>query len=127
MRALGKVNPLCPQELGKRQLDPVKDRLNELDQLPGKETRLTSGTSTSGRRTVFTLRSPTADQATRWPPGQQAAMQAQQTAQQANARAQLGEQFSEFSISIARQQTPTSASADQTVAERKAKDALDQW
>lgn len=123
----GKVNPFARKKWVDRQLDPVKDRLNELDQLQAKNAADIRDVDQRAQNGIHAAQS-TADQANQVATtANQAAMQAQQTAQQANDKtAQLGETVSNLDQYRPVNNTDIRFRPGQTVLNDKAKDALDQ-
>jgi outer membrane protein OmpA-like peptidoglycan-associated protein len=82
----GKVNPFARKKWVNRQLDPVKDRLNELDQLQAKNANDIKDVDSRAQAGIHQAQS-TADQATQTATtASNTATQAQQQAQQANAQ-----------------------------------------
>jgi outer membrane protein OmpA-like peptidoglycan-associated protein len=81
----GKVNPFARKKWVKRQIDPVKDRLNELDQLQAKNAKDIKDVDARAQAGIHQAQS-TADQASQTAStANSTAGQAQQTAQQASA------------------------------------------
>jgi len=123
----GHMNPFARKKWVKRQLDPVKDRLNELDQLSAKNANDIKDVDSRAQAGIHQAQS-TADQAS------QTAQSASSTAGQAqslaqNASAQTGklnttvaglDQYSKVS------DTEIRFRSGQTALNAKAKDALDQ-
>jgi outer membrane protein OmpA-like peptidoglycan-associated protein len=123
----GKVNPFARKKWVKRQMDPVKDRLNELDQLQAKNARDIKDVDERAQAGIRQAQS-TADQA-----GQTAttanntATQAQQTAQQASAQtAKLNGTVSTLDQYQKVNDIEIRFRAGQTTLNDKAKSALDQ-
>ena len=123
----GKVNPFARKKWVNRQLDPVKDRLNELDQLQAKNAADIKDVDQRAQNGIHAAQS-TADQANQVASAAtQAAQQAQQTAQQANDKnAQLGETVANLDQYKPLTNTDIRFRPGQTVLNQKAKDALDQ-
>jgi outer membrane protein OmpA-like peptidoglycan-associated protein len=123
----GKVNPFARKKWVDRQLDPVKDRLNELDQLQAKNAADIRDVDQRAQNGIHAAQS-TADQANQVATtANQTAAQAQQTAQQASDKtAQLGETVSNLDQYRSINDTEIHFRPGQTVLNDKAKDALDQ-
>ena len=123
----GKVNPFARKKWVNRQLDPVKDRLNELDQLQAKNASDIKDVDQRAQNGIHAAQS-TADQANQVASAAtQSAQQAQQTAQQANDKnAQLGQTVANLDQYHPLTNTDIRFRPGQTVLNQKAKDALDQ-
>ncbi len=123
----GHMNPFARKKWVNRQLDPVKDRLNELDQLQAKNAADIKDVDQRAQNGIHAAQS-TADQANQVASAAtQAAQQAQQTAQQANDKnAQLGETVANLDQYKPLTNTDIRFRPGQTVLNQKAKDALDQ-
>lgn len=123
----GKVNPFARKKWVNRQLDPVKDRLNELDQLQAKNANDIKDVDQRAQNGIHAAQS-TADQANQVASAAtQSAQQAQQTAQQANDKnAQLGQTVANLDQYHPLTNTDIRFRPGQTVLNQKAKDALDQ-
>ncbi|MGB7353097.1 MAG: OmpA family protein, partial [Acidobacteriaceae bacterium] len=121
------VNPFARKKWVNRQLDPVKDRLNELDQLQAKNAQDIKDVDQRAQNGIHAAQS-TADQAN------QTAGQASQTANQATQVAQNAsqktEQLGQTVAGIDQYHPITNVDinfrASQTMLNQKAKDALDQ-
>jgi outer membrane protein OmpA-like peptidoglycan-associated protein len=123
----GHMNPFARKTWVNRQLDPVKDRLNELDQLQAKNAADIKDVDQRAQNGIHAAQT-TADQANQTA-GQanQTATQAQQVAQQASDKtAQLGETVSNLDQYHSINNTDIRFRPGQTVLNQKAKDALDQ-
>ncbi len=123
----GHMNPFARKKWVNRQLDPVKDRLNELDQLQAKNAADIKDVDQRAQNGIHAAQT-TADQANQTA-GQatQTATQAQQVAQQASDKtAQLGETVSNLDQYHSVNNTDIRFRPGQTVLNQKAKDALDQ-
>ncbi len=123
----GKMNPLARKKWVNRQVDPVKDRLNELDQLTAKNSTDIKDVDARAQAGIHQAQT-TADQA-----NQQAlqastqAGQAQQMAQQANTQtAQLNSTVSNLDQYQQITDTELHFRSTQTALNDKAKAALDQ-
>ncbi len=123
----GKVNPFARKKWVNRQLDPVKDRLNELDQLQAKNASDIKDVDQRAQNGIHAAQS-TADQANQVASAAtQTAQQAQQTAQQASDKtSQLGETVANLDQYKPLTNTDIRFRPGQTVLNQKAKDALDQ-
>ncbi|HEX3984968.1 MAG TPA: OmpA family protein [Acidobacteriaceae bacterium] len=123
----GHVNPFARKKWVNRQIDPVKDRLNELDQLQAKNANDIKDVDQRAQNGIRAAQS-TADQAN------QTAGQANQTATQATQVAQNAsqktEQLGQTVAGIDQYHPITNVDinfrASQTMLNQKAKDALDQ-
>ncbi len=123
----GKVNPFARKKWVGRQLDPVKDRLNELDQLQAKNANDIKDVDQRAQNGIHAAQS-TADQAN------QTAGQANQTAtaatQVAQTASQKTEQLGQTVAGIDQFHPITNTDINfrpgQTMLNQKAKDALDQ-
>ncbi len=123
----GKMNPFARKKWVNRQLDPVKDRLNELDQLQAKNAADIRDVDQRAQNGIRAAQS-TADQANQVATtANQAATQAQQTAQQAaDKTAQLNETVSNLDQYRPINNTEIHFRPGQSMLNDKAKDALDQ-
>ena len=123
----GKVNPFARKKWVNRQLDPVKDRLNELDQLQAKNANDIKDVDQRAQNGIHAAQS-TADQANQVASAAtQTAQQAQQTAQRASDKTnQLGETVANIDQYHPLTNTDIRFRPGQTVLNQKAKDALDQ-
>ena len=123
----GHMNPFARKKWVNRQLDPVKDRLNELDQLQAKNANDIKDVDQRAQNGIHAAQS-TADQANQVASAAtQTAGQAQQTAQQASDKtAQLGETVANLDQYHPITNTDIHFRPGQTVLNQKAKDALDQ-
>jgi outer membrane protein OmpA-like peptidoglycan-associated protein len=123
----GKMNPFARKKWVNRQLDPVKDRLNELDQLQAKNAADIKDVDQRAQNGIHAAQS-TADQANQVATtANQTAQQAQQTAQQASDKtAQLGQTVANLDQYHPITNTDINFRAGQTILNQKAKDALDQ-
>jgi outer membrane protein OmpA-like peptidoglycan-associated protein len=123
----GHMNPFARKKWVNRQIDPVKDRLNELDQLQAKNANDIKDVDQRAQNGIHAAQS-TADQATQVASAAtQTAGQAQQTAQQASDKtAQLGETVANLDQYHPITNTDIHFRPGQTVLNQKAKDALDQ-
>lgn len=123
----GKVNPFARKKWVGRQLDPVKDRLNELDQLQAKNANDIKDVDQRAQNGIHAAQS-TADQANQTA-GQanQTATQATQVAQTASQKTeQLGQTVAGIDQFHPITNTDINFRPGQTVLNQKAKDALDQ-
>jgi outer membrane protein OmpA-like peptidoglycan-associated protein len=123
----GHMNPFARKKWVNRQLDPVKDRLNELDQLQAKNAADIKDVDQRAQNGIHAAQT-TADQANQVATtANQTAGQAQQTAQQASDKtAQLGETVANLDQYHPLTNTDIHFRPGQTVLNQKAKDALDQ-
>jgi len=123
----GHMNPFARKKWVGRQLDPVKDRLNELDQLQAKNASDIKDVDQRAQNGIRAAQS-AADQANQVATNaNQTAQQAQQTAQQASDKtAQLGETVANLDQFHPITNTDINFRPGQTVLNQKAKDALDQ-
>ncbi len=123
----GKMNPFARKKWVNRQLDPVKDRLNELDQLQAKNAADIRDVDQRAQNGIRAAQS-TADQANQVATtANQTATQAQQTAQQAaDKTAQLNETVSNLDQYRPINNTEIHFRPGQSMLNDKAKDALDQ-
>ena len=123
----GHMNPFARKKWVNRQLDPVKDRLNELDQLQAKNAADIRDVDQRAQNGIHAAQS-TADQANQVASAaNQTAQQAQQTAQQASDKtAQLGQTVANIDQYHPLTNTDINFRPGQTVLNQKAKDALDQ-
>ncbi|HVT97445.1 MAG TPA: OmpA family protein [Acidobacteriaceae bacterium] len=123
----GKVNPFARKKWVNRQLDPVKDRLNELDQLQAKNANDIKDVDQRAQNGIRAAQS-SADQANQVASAATTtAQQAQQTAQQASDKTnQLGETVANIDQYHPLTNTDIRFRPGQTVLNQKAKDALDQ-
>lgn len=123
----GKVNPFARKKWVGRQLDPVKDRLNELDQLQAKNANDIKDVDQRAQNGIHAAQS-TADQANQTA-GQanQTATQATQVAQTASQKTeQLGQTVAGIDQFHPITNTDINFRPGQTMLNQKAKDALDQ-
>lgn len=123
----GHMNPFARKKWVNRQLDPVKDRLNELDELQAKNAHDIKDVDQRAQSGIHAAQS-TADQANQTATtASQTAGQAQQTAQVATAKTdQLNTTVSGLDQYKPVNDTEIHFRAGQTVLNAKAKDALDQ-
>jgi len=123
----GHVNPFARKKWVNRQLDPVKDRLNELDELQAKNARDIKDVDQRAQNGIHAAQS-TADQASQTATqANQTAGQAQQLAQSATDKTnQLGQTVSGIDQFHPVTNTDIHFRAGQTILNAKAKDALDQ-
>jgi outer membrane protein OmpA-like peptidoglycan-associated protein len=123
----GKMNPFARKKWVNRQLDPVKDRLNELDQLQAKNANDIRDVDQRAQNGIHAAQT-TADQANQVAStANQTAQQAQQTAQQANDKnAQLGQTVANIDQYHPINNMDIHFRPGQTVLNDKAKEALDQ-
>jgi outer membrane protein OmpA-like peptidoglycan-associated protein len=123
----GHVNPFARKKWVNRQLDPVKDRLNELDELQAKNARDIKDVDQRAQNGIRAAQS-TADQASQTATqANQTAGQAQQLAQTATDKTnQLGETVGGLDQYKPVTNTDIRFRAGQTMLNEKAKDALDQ-
>lgn len=123
----GHMNPFARKKWVSRQLDPVKDRLNELDQLQAKNASDIKDVDQRAQNGIHAAQS-AADQANQVATNaNQTAQQAQQTAQQASDKtAQLGETVANLDQFHPITNTDIRFRPGQTILNDKAKEALDQ-
>jgi outer membrane protein OmpA-like peptidoglycan-associated protein len=123
----GHMNPFARKKWVNRQLDPVKDRLNELDELQAKNARDIKDVDERAQNGIHAAQS-TADQANQTAiQASQTAGQAQQLAQSANDKTnQLGETVAGLDQYHPITNTDIHFRPGQTMLNEKAKDALDQ-
>jgi outer membrane protein OmpA-like peptidoglycan-associated protein len=123
----GKLNPLARKKWVNRQVAPVKDRLNELDQLSAKNASDIKDVDSRAQAGIHQAQS-TADQANQQAnQATQQANQAQQTAQQASTQtAQLNTTVSNLDQYQQVTDTELHFRSTQTALNDKAKAALDQ-
>jgi outer membrane protein OmpA-like peptidoglycan-associated protein len=123
----GKVNPFARKKWVNRQLDPVKQRLNELDQLQAKNAAEIKDVDQRAQNGIHAAQS-TADQANQTATqANQTAGQAQQIAQQATAKTnQLDQTVGGLDQYRPVNNTDINFRPGQLVLNQKAKDALDQ-
>lgn len=123
----GKVNPFARKKWVNRQLDPVKDRLNELDQLQAKNAADIKDVDQRAQNGIHAAQS-TADQAnTTAGQAQQTAGQAQQVAEQAsNKTNQLGQTVANLDQYHPINNLDINFRPGQRMLNAKATDALDQ-
>jgi outer membrane protein OmpA-like peptidoglycan-associated protein len=123
----GHMNPFARKKWVKRQLDPVKDRLNELDQLQAKNAKDIKDVDERAQAGIHQAQS-TADQASQTATSANStATQAQQTAQQANAQtAKLNGEVSGLDQYQKVNDIEIRFRPGQTTLNDKAKSALDQ-
>src|SRR5579863_9145828 len=123
----GRVNPFARKNYVKRQTDPIRDRVNELDDLTAANSRAIKDTDARAQAGIK-LASDKADQADQHAveAGNKATM-AQQSAQQATTRIQTVETVvSNIDQYKASNQTEIRFRPGQTVLSKNAKDALDE-
>jgi outer membrane protein OmpA-like peptidoglycan-associated protein len=123
----GHMNPFARKKWVNRQLDPVKDRLNELDELQAKNARDIKDVDERAQNGIHAAQS-TADQANQTATqASQTAGQAQQLAQSATDKTnQLGETVAGLDQYHPITNTDINFRPGQTMLNEKAKDALDQ-
>ncbi|MGC2620049.1 MAG: OmpA family protein [Acidobacteriaceae bacterium] len=123
----GHVNPFARKKWVNRQIDPVKERVNELDELQAKNARDIKDVDQRAQNGIHAAQS-TADQANQTATqANQTAGQAQQLAQAATEKTnQLGETVSGIDQYHPVTNTDIQFRAGQTILNAKAKDALDQ-
>jgi outer membrane protein OmpA-like peptidoglycan-associated protein len=123
----GHMNPFARKKWVNRQLDPVKERLNELDELQAKNARDIKDVDQRAQNGIHAAQS-TADQANQTATqANQTAGQAQQLAQTATEKTnQLGETVGGIDQYHPVTNTDIRFRAGQTILNAKAKDALDQ-
>jgi outer membrane protein OmpA-like peptidoglycan-associated protein len=123
----GHVNPFARKKWVNRQLDPVKDRLNELDELQAKNARDIKDVDQRAQNGIHAAQA-TADQANQTATtANQTAGQAQQTAQVASTKTeQLNQTVSNIDQYRSVNNTEILFRSGQTVLNAKAKEALDQ-
>ena len=123
----GHMNPFARKKWVNRQLDPVKDRLNELDQLQAKNANDIRDVDQRAQNGIHAAQT-SADQANQVAStANQTAQQAQQTAQQATDKtAQLGQTVANLDQYHPITNMDIHFRPGQTMLNQKAKDALDQ-
>jgi len=123
----GHMNPFARKKWVNRQLDPVKDRLNELDELQAKNAADIKDVDQRAQNGIHAAQS-TADQANQTASAaSQTAGQAQQLAQQASDKtASLGQTVANIDQYHAINNLDIHFRPGQTLLNQKAKDALDQ-
>jgi outer membrane protein OmpA-like peptidoglycan-associated protein len=123
----GHMNPFARKKWVNRQLDPVKDRLNELDELQAKNARDIKDVDERAQNGIHAAQS-TADQANQTATqASQTAGQAQQLAQSATDKTnQLGDTVAGIDQYHPITNTDIHFRPGQTMLNEKAKDALDQ-
>jgi outer membrane protein OmpA-like peptidoglycan-associated protein len=123
----GHMNPFARKKWVNRQLDPVKERLNELDELQAKNAADIKDVDQRAQNGIHAAQS-TADQANQTASqAQQTAGQAQQLAQNASDKTnQLGETVAGLDQYHPITNTDINFRSGQTILNDKAKDALDQ-
>jgi outer membrane protein OmpA-like peptidoglycan-associated protein len=123
----GHMNPFARKKWVNRQLDPVKERLNELDELQAKNARDIKDVDERAQNGIHAAQS-TADQANQTATqASQTAGQAQQLAQSASDKTnQLGETVAGLDQYHPITNTDINFRPGQTMLNQKAKDALDQ-
>ena len=123
----GHMNPFARKKWVNRQIDPVKDRLNELDELQAKNARDIKDVDERAQNGIHAAQS-TADQANQTASqASQTAGQAQQLAQTATDKTnQLGQTVSGLDQYHPVTNTDIRFRPGQTVLNQKAQDALDQ-
>lgn len=123
----GHMNPFARKKWVNRQLDPVKDRLNELDELQAKNARDIKDVDSRAQNGIHAAQS-TADQANQTAmSANTTAQSAQSTAQQASAKTgQLGTTVAGLDQYQPVSNTEIRFRPGQTTLNAKAKDALDQ-
>jgi outer membrane protein OmpA-like peptidoglycan-associated protein len=123
----GHLNPFARKKWVNRQLDPVKERLNELDELQAKNARDIKDVDERAQNGIHAAQS-TADQANQTAgQAQQTAGQAQQLAQSASDKTnQLGETVAGLDQYHPITNTDINFRPGQSMLNQKAKDALDQ-
>ena len=123
----GHMNPMARKKWVNRQLDPVKDRLNELDELQAKNARDIKDVDSRAQSGIHNAQS-TADQANQTATSANSTAQgAQSTAQQASAKTgQLGTTVAGLDQYQPVSNTEIRFRPGQTTLNAKAKDALDQ-
>lgn len=123
----GKVNPFARKKWVNREMNPVKDRLNELDELQAKNARDIKDVDQRAQNGIRAAQS-SADQANQT--AQQASQQAQQAQQVAQGASDKANQLGETVNGIDQYKPITNTDirfrAGQTMLNSKAKDALDQ-
>ncbi|HEY1807289.1 MAG TPA: OmpA family protein [Acidobacteriaceae bacterium] len=123
----GHMNPFARKKWVNRQIDPVKDRLNELDQLQAKNANDIKDVDQRAQNGIHAAQS-TADQAnTTAGQATQTANQANQVAQNASQKTeQLGQTVAGIDQFHPISNVDINFRASQTILNQKAKDALDQ-
>ena len=123
----GRMNPFARKRWVRRQTDPIKDRLNELDQLQAKNANQIKDVDSRAQAGIHQAQS-TADQASQTAvAANNTATQAQQTAQQASTETtQLNTTVSNLDHFQKVNDTEIHFRPGQTVLNDRAKDALDQ-
>lgn len=123
----GRINPFARKNYVKRQTEPIRDRINELDELTSRNSKNIKDTDARAQAGIK-LASDKANEADQHAvDAGNKATQAQQTAQQVNTRVQTVETVvSNIDQYKAQNQTEIRFRPNQTVLSKEAKDALDQ-
>ncbi len=123
----GRINPFARKSYVKRQTEPIRDRINELDELTSANTKQIKDTDDRAQAGIK-LASDKANEADQHAvDAGNKATQAQQTAQQVNTRVQTVETVvSNIDQYKAQNQTEIRFRPGQTMLSKAAKDALDQ-
>jgi outer membrane protein OmpA-like peptidoglycan-associated protein len=123
----GRINPFARKNYVKRQTEPIRDRINELDELTSANTKQIKDTDDRAQAGIR-LASDKANEADQHAvDAGNKATQAQQTAQQVNTRVQTVETVvSNIDQYKAQNQTEIRFRPGQTMLSKAAKDALDQ-
>jgi outer membrane protein OmpA-like peptidoglycan-associated protein len=122
----GKINPFARKKYVARQLEPVKDRVNELDQLTAANSKMIKDVDARAQQGIQMASNKASEADTHAIEAGNRAQQAQQTATQASTRIQAVEQV----VTNLDQYKPVTQTEirfrpGQTVLSRKAKEALD--
>jgi outer membrane protein OmpA-like peptidoglycan-associated protein len=122
----GRINPFARKNYVRRQTEPIRDRVNELDELTAGNTKMIKDTDARAQAGIK-LASDKADAADQHAvDAANKATQAQQTAQQANTRVQTVETVvTNIDQYKAATQTEIRFRPGQTILSKNAKDALD--
>lgn len=123
----GRINPFARKNYVKRQTEPIRDRINELDELTSQNSKNIKDTDARAQAGIK-LASDKANEADQHAvDAGNKATQAQQTAQQVNTRVQTVETVvSNIDQYKAQNETEIRFRPNQTVLSKDAKDALDQ-
>jgi outer membrane protein OmpA-like peptidoglycan-associated protein len=123
----GKLNPFARKKYVQRQTDPIKDRVNELDELTAANSKMIKDVDARAQQGIQLASAKATDADQHAVDAGNKAQMAQQTAQQANTRLSSVEQvvgnIDQYQAST---QTEIRFKPGQTVLSKNAKDALDE-
>jgi outer membrane protein OmpA-like peptidoglycan-associated protein len=123
----GRMNPFARKKYVKRQLDPIRGRVNELDELTAKNSKTISDVDTRATEGVHTAMNKANEADSHAVDAGNRAAQAQQTADTANTRiASVEQTVNKLDQYEAVTQTEIRFRPGQTLLTQNAKDALDQ-